>query len=132
MKTITINGVDLELDLLDADEMERFEQLNQECMDKFQQPNQYEGLTTSAAMKLQCKYIREFFDKFFGDGTAARIFGDSNHLGKHFEAYTEIAAATRSLRSEMDEIGKKYNIDRLSDRAANRSQRRYNNKKRRK
>ena len=132
MKTITINGVDLELDLLDADEMERFEQLNQECMDKFQQPNQYEGLTTSAAMKLQCKYIREFFDKFFGDGTAARIFGDSNHLGKHVEAYTEIAAATRSLRSEMDEIGKKYNIDRLSDRAANRSQRRYNNKKRRK
>ena len=131
MKKITINGVELELDLLDADEMDRFERLNQECMDKVQQPNQYEGLTTSAAMKLQCKYIREFFDKFFGDGTAARIFGESNHLGKHFDAYTEIAAATRSLRSEMDEIGKKYNIDRLSDRAANRSQRRYNSKKRR-
>lgn len=125
MKTITINGVDLELDLMDADEMERFERLNQECMDKVRNPKSYEGKPASAGIKWQCQCIKDFFDSFFGAGTATRLFGTSNHLGKHFEAYAEVAAASRSLRGELDEIGKKYNIDRLSDRAGNRAQRRF-------
>ena len=112
---------------MDADEMERFERLNQECMDKVQNPKSYEGKTASAGIKWQCQCIKDFFDSFFGAGTATRLFGTSNHLGKHFEAYAEVAAASRSLRGELDEIGKKYNIDRLSDRAGNRSQKRFQN-----
>ena len=45
MSKVTINGVDLELDLMDADVVEKFEDLNKWIVKKIQDPNAYEGLS---------------------------------------------------------------------------------------
>ena len=47
MSKVTINGVDLELDLMDADVVEKFEDLNKWIVKKIQDPNAYEGLSTA-------------------------------------------------------------------------------------
>ena len=51
MSKVTINGVDLELDLMDADVVEKFEDLNKWIVKKIQDPNAYEGLSTADGMR---------------------------------------------------------------------------------
>ena len=119
MANININGKQLELDLLDADVMEKYETLNQEIVEKIQEPEQYKGLTNAQGMRLQCKYIDEFFDKLFGNGTAGELFTTSGNLGARLDAFAAVAQASTQAKNDIDGISNKYGVGRL-----NREQRR--------
>ena len=54
MSKVTINGVDLELDLMDADVVEKFEDLNKWIVKKIQDPNAYEGF----CLNYSCRTMR--------------------------------------------------------------------------
>lgn len=71
---VNINGVELEINLLDADVIERFEQLNKDISKKIQDPKAYEGKTTAEGMKFQCRCVEEYFDALFGLGTSNRVW----------------------------------------------------------
>ena len=122
MSAIVINGTELELDLLDADVMEKYERLNAEIVRKIQEPTQYEGISASEGMRKQCRYVDSFFDKLFGDGTAQRVFGGGSNLGLRMDAFAQVCAASQNTRGELNAIAEKYSVGRLQNREQRRQQ----------
>lgn len=125
MSTITINGIDLELDLLDADVLEKYEHLNEEIVKKIQEPTQYEGISTADGMRKQCRYVDEFFDKLFGAGTAQQVFGGGNNLGVRMDAFAQVSAASNNIRGELTSISDKYGVGRIQNREQRRQQQKH-------
>ncbi len=122
MEKVNINGVDLELDMLDADVVEKFESLIKEVTDKIQDGKNYEGLSNADGMRFQCRTVEEFFDKLFGDGTAERVFPKNNNLGIRMEAYGKVMQLSTASTERIHEIQNKYNPNRAMNRAERRAQ----------
>lgn len=119
MSIININGTDLELDLLDADVMERYERLNRDIVVKIQEPTQYEGLSAADGMRLQCRYVDGFFDDLFGPGTAEKVFGGGSNLGVRLDAFAQVASESEGIRGQLTSITDKYGIGRVQNRGQN-------------
>lgn len=90
---ITINGVELDVEALDADFAERWQRAAAALGEKDDQTP--DDLT--AAMRYQCACIRAFFDDVFGDGTGAAVLPKDN-VGTAFAAVE--AASTEMLRQQ--------------------------------
>lgn len=116
MSSITINGVELELDLMDADVMEKYETLNTEIVEKVKEPTQYQGLSNAEGMRLQCRHVDNFFDKLFGDGTAQKIFGGGNNLGVRLDAFAQVSQMSGDIDKRVNELTSKYGISRIDRR----------------
>lgn len=121
MSIITINEVDLELDLLNADVVERYEMLNRQIVEKIKEPKQYSGLSNADAMRIQCRYIDEFFDELFEPGTAERLFGKGSNLGTRMEGFAIVAAAGQNASNQIYAISDRYGIERVQNRAQRRA-----------
>lgn len=116
MSKVTINGVDLELDLMDADVVEKFEDLNKWIVKKIQDPNAYEGLSTADGMRYQCACVNEYFDKLFGAGTAEKVFHKNNNLGIRMEGFAQVTALPGEVKPFMDDLSAKYGSGRVQNR----------------
>lgn len=125
MSKVTINGVDLELDLMDADVVEKFEDLNKEIKKKIQDPQAYDGLSTADGMRYQCRCVDEYFDALFGIGTAEKVFHKNNNLGIRMEGFAQVTALSGEAKTFMDDLATKYGAGRVQ----NRQQRRAEQKK---
>lgn len=124
MAVIEINGVELEIDILDADVMAKYESLNQELLEKVQ-GNDYSSMKTSEGMIYQCRCIDRFFDKLFGDGTAEAVFGENNNLSKRLEGYGAVTTkANETARDQISDLTNKYSPNRIE----RRQQQKYTNK----
>ena len=126
MSKLTINGVDLVLDLMDADVVEKFEDLNKEIVKKIQDPEAYDGLSTADGMRYQCRCVDEYFDALFGIGTAEKVFHKNNNLGIRMEGFAQVNALSGETKTFMDDLATKYGAGRVQ----NRQQRRAEQKKR--
>lgn len=116
MSSITVNGVELELDLMDADVMEKYEKLNQEIVEKVQEPSQYHGLSNAEGMRLQCRHVDRFFDSLFGAGTAQKLFGGGNSLGMRLDAFAQVSQMSSDIDKRVNELTSKYGIGRIDRR----------------
>lgn len=120
MGIININGIELEIDMMDADVVEKYEQLTEKLVKEISEPAQYEGLSNSEGMKLQCRHIGGFFDALFGSGTAKRVF-KGNNLGVHIDAFAQVTHLATSTKDEVYSIADKYGLGRLQNRAQRRA-----------
>lgn len=126
MSKVNINGTELELDLLDADAMEKYQTaLNETTAALNEAATKYEGqegLHVAESMRLQCQLTEAFIDKIFGEGTAKKCFKNPNHLGEHLKAFTEVCNhANLAVKQTKDIIGK-YSGERLQNRQQRRAQ----------
>lgn len=110
---IVINDITLELNVLDADTMEKCETLVPELSDKVGEPEQYEGLTHADKLRLQCRHIRRFFDTLFEDGISEDLFPNKGDLGAHLDAVAQVVAVFRNSENSYDSIFEKYSLNRL-------------------
>ena len=124
MSKVTINGVDLELDLMDADVVEKFEDLNKWIVKKIQDPNAYEGLSTADGMRYQCTCVNEYFDKLFGAGTAEKVFHKNSNLGIRMEGFAQVTALSGEAKTFMDDLSAKYGSGRVQNRQQRRAEQR--------
>lgn len=128
MSKMEFNGVELELDLMDADVMEKYEANLLKITQGVKERTQYEGKSNADCMRIQCGYVKEFFDTMFGAGTSKKLFGDKNNLGVCMEAFGVAGNLAKQENEKTKEI-----IDRYSpNRVQNRAERRANNKKHKK
>ena len=125
MSVISVNGIELDLNLLDADVLERYEKLNAEIVEKINEKTQYENVSTADGMRIQCRHIDGFFDTLFGDGTADKLFGGGNDLRIRMEAFAQVAAAGDSVREEINTISGKYGAGRIMNREQRRQQQKH-------
>lgn len=127
MGKINLNGVNLNLDLMDINVMGNYEQLMRETVEQVQDKSQYEGKSNAEGLKYQCSLVRNFFDKLFGEGTAEKIFsGKENNIYAHLEAFTTIAKEGAAALQKIDAL------DALFLPSPNRQQRRAVDKKKKK
>ena len=110
MSKIIVNNVELNLNLLDADVMEKFERLNDEIRAKIQDPKNYAGKSNADGMRYQCRCIEEFFDNLFGEGASGRVFAGAgkNDLGIRMECFGQVMGITSEARTEVQQISGKY------------------------
>lgn len=116
MGVININGTELEIDMTDADVIDKYEQLVEKVVRDVSEPKQYEGLSTSDGIRLQCQHIDSFFDALFGSGTAKEVFKGSNSLSLHIDAFGKTTQFVKNTRVEIQSIMDKYGAGRLQDR----------------
>lgn len=105
-----INGLDLSLDIEDADTVERYEA----ALDQLEADvpkDKSEG--AAAYIRAYCKAFRTLYDSLFGDGTAARIFADvPDNVRKYTAVYGDFLAfvSKQAAQSQADmvQIRRKY------------------------
>lgn len=118
-----IYDAEVELDFLDADEMDRVEA----ALNRVQSRNtavSYEGMTQSQAIRTQCGIIFDFFDDVFGEGAHKRIFGGKCNLAQALSAFQAFNTAKEDSVKEIRAIGDKYNANRAQRRAQQQSKNR--------
>ena len=125
MSKITINNVELELNLLDADILEKYENQMSEIQETIHDPKNYENVSHAEGMRFQCRCIEGVFDNIFGAGTAAKIFPQNNDLGARLEAFAMLGGMAVDAKNEMNDIKGKY-LNRAANRAERRAQKRGN------
>jgi len=120
---MNVLGVELELDLFDADVIEAYERENQKVVDRIQdKEGRYEGMTTAEAIRYQCGVVNDFFDSLFGDGTAEKIFKGKNNIKDHMEGFGIVAKAAEDANVEFNGVLDKYTPNRAERRQAEKQQ----------
>ena len=119
---LEINGIQLELDLLDTDVMEKFEFQRDKIIKDMNAKPTFDGCKTEAdKMRKLCGIIDSFFDTMFGDNVAVNIFGENGNLGKRIKGFGVLMNFARTQSTDqVQDILSEYAPQRL----ANREQRR--------
>ena len=55
-----ILGMEMEYDILDADQVEAYERASRKVVEDIKEPSQYEGKSTSDALHIQCRIVDSF------------------------------------------------------------------------
>lgn len=105
MAKFTINGTELEFDILDADKaalyetgIENIELVSNEVKNEQK---------LSVIIRKQCNAIFDFVNMLFGEGTDKKLFGDSTNLAACMEVYFKILEEIPKDRVLLDNIAKK-------------------------
>lgn len=90
---LEINGVKLEMDLMDADTAEAVET----AINHFQEKTKVvkKENTLASAIRQQCQLVFEFFDEAFGEGAAVEVFGEKTNFDACQNAFKEVVAAIK-------------------------------------
>ena len=109
-----INGVELEVNFLDADFMEKIENCCRKVSEQAEKSKkELKDLTYSQQIKAECKIIKDFFDDLFGEGTSEKIFQEKNDLMLCLSAFQELVEAKVKSQNEFNSLVSKYSPDRL-------------------
>lgn len=125
MSKFKINGVDLELDLTEADTLAAFEQCMKKVSERIQDEDSYEGDTIAEKLKYQCRVVREGFEELFDAETVKKIFaGKESNLFVHLKALSDLVEEGQKSAAEMKSLAAPF--------IPNRAQRRAGDKKKKK
>ena len=109
-----INGVELEVNFLDADFMEKIENCCKKVSEQAEKSKtELKNLTLSQQIKAECKIIKDFFDEVFGEGTSDKVFKGKNDLMLCLSAFQDLIEAKAKMQQEMNSLFAKYSPDRL-------------------
>lgn len=117
MSVIEINGVKLEADLLDLDVMEKYEKEMNAVSEKVKEA-QGKGLKGSALMREEMRITDEFFESFFGVGTAHQLFGDSSNIRPRLEAFNKVADLADEMKTEVESFRRQAPVGNRAQRRA--------------
>lgn len=112
-----IRNIEFDFDLLDADDIEKFEKEAQKVAEKCKNKEKKE-MSYSEIIREECSIINEFFDNVFGDGASEKIFKGKQNLGEHIKAFEDIVNEKMAQQRELNNTFERYQ--------PNREQRRYN------
>ena len=116
MSKIKICGTELEINFLDADDMQKYIEANDNAIKRINNKDEYEEKSIPDQMRTQCAIINEFFDNTFGAGTSEKLFQGKNDIGVHLEAFGVVSEAYQSADSRLNEISVKYTPNRVQRR----------------
>lgn len=108
MDEIIVNGKKLEVDFLDADFLEKYEELTHAIVEAIQDKTAYAGKTNAESLRYQCECVNEYFDELFGEGTAEKMFGINGKLSIRLDAFAQLGAIAEHPSKFLDETKEKY------------------------
>ena len=120
--TFNVLSTELDLNLLDADTLEKFDILTEKISKDIADKNRYEGLSKADGMRVQIKLIDEFLDNLFGEGTAEKVFeGNNSDLARRLDAFAAVMQASQNTAGTIQGITAKYGFNRIQNRATRRA-----------
>lgn len=102
-----INGVTLQVDFMDADFMEVFEQATNKMQKEINAGKTMQG-SVAAKYRAMNQCIEAYFNDVFGEGTAENIFQGSKNVMAHMEAVARIQEAQVAERKQFNDFSNKY------------------------
>lgn len=122
MSKFKINGIEVELDLTDADTLAAYEKCMTVVSERVQDE---EGDTIAEKLKYQCRVVREGFKEIFDAETVKKMFaGKENNLHVHLSALADLVDAGEKSAAELKSLAAPF--------IPNRAQRRAGGKKKKK
>lgn len=112
---ITINNVDLEIDMLDANEAEKFDKVMDNTKNSI---TKAKGVAGSKGIRILCEVVFNAFDDIFGEGTHKKIFGEKVNALSCLKAFQELVDG---VQIQSDEAVKSLDIKYSANRAKRRS-----------
>ena len=113
---MTINGYEFDIDLTDANIVEKMEQgvenLYKEA-ERLKGLHNEEKITTAEGIRQECKVLKDFFDYVFGEGTSEKIFKGKDSLTLCLNAYEDVIKARDEQYNTLNEKINAYSPDRL-------------------
>ncbi len=112
MEKYTINGVEVEYDTFDLDNMERMEKAVQQLQDDVNNlhSQKSDGESAMKLLREQANLFLDFFDDVIGDGTAEKIFGNRVNILSIANGYKEFTDAVAAQHTKLAEtVGKPVN-----------------------
>ncbi len=110
---LTINNIELEVDFLDADVMQRYETALDEVKKNSVNQEQKKG---SQIIREQCQSVHQFFDTVFGEGTSEDVFEGRVNLLECLEAFEKVISYANEQMTEVGKIVNKYTPNRAQRR----------------
>lgn len=118
MANVKINGIDLTIDMLDADTVEKYQKLNEQMAKDIKDPKMFEGLSVPDAMRKQCSLVDKYLDDLFGAGTADKVFqGNKGNLGARLDAFALCSRLSDTASDRITALTQKYGLNRAQRRA---------------
>ena len=115
--TWEINGVSFELDLTDADDLERYENALEKLREA--EHNIKKDGKESELIRAFCKMLADFFDAVLGEGASAKIFeGKKTSVAVYLETYDNFLDFANTQKAGIKERFAKYNPNRQQRRVA--------------
>ena len=111
-----INGVSLELNVLDADVLESYEKALATMQEQSQQD--FSAPSYSESIRMQCRIVHQFFDDVFGEGTSENVFQGKSDLRACLRAASAVVEEANRQFSELNSFGAKYSPNRAQRSAA--------------
>lgn len=123
MEIYTINGVQVEYDTFDLDNMEKFHAEVQKVSDDMNalQERMKNGESPIALLREQANRVLDFFDDILGDGHATKIFGDRVNILEIANGYKAFTAAVGEAEGKLGETLAGTGMNREQRRAAARA-----------
>ena len=100
----TIRGVDFDIDILDADVMERLEDAAEKIQKRVAEEKAKKYKKNSEFIRVFNGLTEKFSDEVLGEGSSELIFGGSQNMMEHMEAYNGIFAAKEEAMSAVTEF----------------------------
>lgn len=100
----TIRDVDFDIDILDADVMERLEDAAEKIQKRVAEEKAKKYKKNSEFIRVFNGLTEKFIDEVLGEGSSELIFGGSQNMMEHMEAYNGIFAAKEEAMSAVTEF----------------------------
>ncbi|WP_346885101.1 DUF6673 family protein [Clostridium sp. UBA4395] len=111
---MNINGIELELDIFDADVAEKYDKAIKKVMNIEEETK---GMSVGEGIRTQCKAIFKVFDELFGQGTHERVFGNKVNLLECLKAFEALITGINEKNKEIELIANKYSSNRIQRRS---------------
>lgn len=98
MDKYIVNGVEIEYDTFDLDNIEHFEGEVQRVSDAVSA--KVDGEDKHFVLRRLCDAMQDFFDAVCGEGTALKIFGDRVNVKDIYTAYDDFVGQVKSKSGE--------------------------------
>lgn len=117
---ITINGLEFNVDMTDADVLERLEDAA-ESIQKEVKKEQEKNQKGSQFIKTFNRLTEEFLDKVLGEGASEEIFAGNQSMTEHMKAYQGVFEAKNKAMQEIGTISDAFKDKYSPNRAARRA-----------
>lgn len=122
MEKYIINGVEMEYDTFDLDNMERLSTSAQALQDDVKdiQGRMKDGGDTFKLLREQANIMLDFFDDVLGDGASKKIFGSRINILDIANGYKDFTAAVAKQQTALAEVVAQPKLNREQRRARDR------------
>lgn len=123
-----IKGVQFDVDILDADVMERLENAADKIQKRVAEEKAKKRKRNSEFIRVFNSLTEDFIDEVLGEGSSEMIFGGSQNMMEHMEAYNGIFEAKKAAENEVTAFTENFNNTYSPNRAQRRAMAKAGNK----